>query len=157
MSEATLPSVDRVARRPLGATIWFVWMVAMWVGFFVLLLADRIGGVWGWVRDLPLVVELVLWVALFPWLLGSAVWTSSWAGWLRLLLEDHGDTGCGARAPRSARIAPPRYGPARGRRRGLDSGGHGAIETSLERYRRAPAARTGPPAQPARSRPEQSV
>jgi hypothetical protein len=86
MSEATLPSVDRVARRPLGATIWFVWMVAMWAGFFVLLLADRIGGLWDWVGDLPLVVELILWLALFPWLLGSAVWTSSWAGWLRLLL-----------------------------------------------------------------------
>jgi hypothetical protein len=86
MSEVTLPSAHRSKRRPLGATIWFVWMVAMWAGFFALLLADRIGGFWDWVRDLPLVVELVLWLALFPWLLGAAVWTSSWAGWLRLLL-----------------------------------------------------------------------
>jgi hypothetical protein len=86
MSEATLPRVDRSERRTPGATIWFVWMVAMWAGFFMLLLADRIGDVWSWVRDAPLVVELVLWVALFPWLLATAVWTSSWAGWLRLLL-----------------------------------------------------------------------
>jgi hypothetical protein len=86
MSEATLPSVRRAEQRPVGATIWFVWMVAMWAGFFVLLAAERIDGVWSWVRDLPLLVELVLWVALFPWLLGAAVWTSSWAGWLRLLL-----------------------------------------------------------------------
>jgi hypothetical protein len=86
MSEAALPRVERLERRPLGAKIWFVWMVAMWAGFFVLLAADRIDGVWSWVRDLPLLAELVFWGALFPWLLGAAVWTSSWAGWLRLLL-----------------------------------------------------------------------
>ena len=86
MSEAAVPPVGRLKRRPIGATIWFVWMVAMWAGFFVLLVADRIDGVWSWVRDLPLIAEFVLWVALFPWLLGAAVWTSSWAGWLRLLL-----------------------------------------------------------------------
>jgi hypothetical protein len=86
MSEAALPRVERSERRPLGATIWFVWMVAMWAGFFVLVLAGRVESAWSWVRDLPLLAELVLWVALFPWLLGTAVWTSSWAGWLRLLL-----------------------------------------------------------------------
>jgi hypothetical protein len=86
MSEATVPNFRRSERRPLGATIWFVWMVAMWVGFFVLLLADQIEGAWSWVRELPLLVELLVWVALFPWLLGAAVWTSSWEGWLRLLL-----------------------------------------------------------------------
>ena len=86
MSEAALEHVERSERRPLGATIWFLWMVAMWAGFLVLLAADRIDGVWSWVRDLPLLAELVLWLALFPWLLGAAVWTSSWTGWLRLFL-----------------------------------------------------------------------
>jgi hypothetical protein len=86
MSEAALPRLERSGRRPLGATIWVVWMVAMWAGFFVLLAADRLDGAWSWVRDLSLLAELALWLALFPGLLGSAVWTSSWAGWLRLLL-----------------------------------------------------------------------
>jgi hypothetical protein len=86
MSEATLRRVERLEGRPLGATAWFVWMVAMWATFFVLLAGDRIDAVWSWVRDLPLLAELVLWVALFPWLLGAAVWTGSWASWLRLLL-----------------------------------------------------------------------
>lgn len=85
MSEATLRRVERSERRPLGATIWFVWMVAMWAGFFLLLAADRIDGVWSSVRDLPLVGELVPWLALFPWFLGAAVWTSSWADRPRLL------------------------------------------------------------------------
>jgi hypothetical protein len=66
MSEAALPRVERLEWRPLGATTWFVWMAAMWAAFLVLLAGDRIDGVWSWVRDLPLVAELVLWVALFP-------------------------------------------------------------------------------------------
>ena len=86
MSEAALLRGARAERRPFGAMVWFVWMVAMWAAFFVLLFADRIESMWSWARDLPLLAELVLWVALFPWFLGAAVWTSSWAGWLRLLL-----------------------------------------------------------------------
>jgi hypothetical protein len=46
MSEAALPRVARSGRRPLAATTWFVWMVAMWAGFFVLLAAERLDGVW---------------------------------------------------------------------------------------------------------------
>jgi hypothetical protein len=86
MSEITLPSVAQAERPPLSATIWFVWMVGMWAGFFALLATDRIERAWSWVCDLQLLAELALWVALFPWFLGAAVWTSSWAAWLRLLL-----------------------------------------------------------------------
>jgi len=77
---------DLPARRPLGATIWFVWMVAMWAVFFALLAADRLGDVWASVRDLPLVVEGMLWLAFLPWLLGTAVWESSWPDALRVAL-----------------------------------------------------------------------
>ena len=68
----------------MGAVLWFVWMVAMWVAFFGLLLADRLQAVWDWVTDLPLVLEIVVWVAFFPWVLGMFVWTRDWADWLRL-------------------------------------------------------------------------
>jgi hypothetical protein len=80
VSEAALPRSEGLERQPLGATIWFVWMIAMWAGFFALLVAERIDGVWSWVRDLPLLAELVLRLALFPWFLGAAVWTSSLTG-----------------------------------------------------------------------------
>jgi hypothetical protein len=61
-------------------------MVGMWIAFFIALLGDRLGDVWQWVRDLPLVFELGLWLLSFPWLLGTAVWESSWAPWLRVFL-----------------------------------------------------------------------
>lgn len=86
MSEAAHPAVSRPERRPLGAKIWFVWMVAMWIAFLAALLVDRLDDVWRWVRDLPLLVELLLWVLTLPWLLGTAVWESSWPTWLRAAL-----------------------------------------------------------------------
>jgi hypothetical protein len=79
-------AVSEPRRRPLGAILWFVWMVAMWVAFFVFLLADRLDEVWNRITGLPLVVEILVWIAFFPWVLGTFVWTRGWADWLRLAL-----------------------------------------------------------------------
>jgi hypothetical protein len=73
-------------RRPIGPTLWFLWMVGMWVAFFALLFADQLDEIWRWVRDLPLVAEIVLWVLFLPWMLGMAVSTTSWATWIRVAL-----------------------------------------------------------------------
>jgi len=59
-------------------------MVGMWAIFFVALLGDRLDDVWTWAGNLPLLLELGLWLLPFPWLLGTAVWESSWAPWLRV-------------------------------------------------------------------------
>jgi hypothetical protein len=82
---ATAPKATR-PRRPIGATLWFVWIVGMWMAFFVLLFADQLDEIWGAVRDLPFVAEIVLWVLFLPWMLGTAVWTTSWSGWIRVAL-----------------------------------------------------------------------
>jgi hypothetical protein len=68
MAARVRPQASRV-----GGVLWLVFMVGMWI-------------VWHWARDLPLVVELILWLLTFPWLLGTAVWESSWPSWLRVLL-----------------------------------------------------------------------
>ena len=70
----------------VGGVGWLVFMVGMWIAFFVALLGDRLADVWHWARDLPLVLELGLWLLTFPWLLGTAVCESSWAAWLRIVL-----------------------------------------------------------------------
>jgi hypothetical protein len=69
-----------------GGVAWLAFMVGMWIAFFIALLGDRLGDVLQWVRDLPLLFELGLWLLSFPWLLGTAVWESSWARWLRVCL-----------------------------------------------------------------------
>jgi hypothetical protein len=61
-------------------------MILMWAAFFVLLFADRLGELWTAIRDLPLLVEVGMCVAFLPWMLGTAVWTSSWPAVVRVLL-----------------------------------------------------------------------
>ena len=65
---------------------WLVFMVGIWIVFLGALLGDRLADVWQWARDLPLVLELGVWLLTFPWLLGTVVWESSWAAWLRIVL-----------------------------------------------------------------------
>jgi hypothetical protein len=76
----------RPASSRVGGVGWLVFMVGVWIAFFAALLGDRLADVWQWARDLPLVLELGLWLLTFPWLLGTAVWESSWAAWLRIVL-----------------------------------------------------------------------
>jgi hypothetical protein len=72
--------------RKGGSLAWFAFMEAMWGAFFALLVVGQLDEVWNWVRDLPLLGEIVAWVVAFPWLLATAVWGSDWATWARVLL-----------------------------------------------------------------------
>jgi hypothetical protein len=81
LAERLWPESSRV-----GGLIWLVFMVGMWIAFFAALFADQLHAVSEWVRGLPLLAELGLWLLAFPWLLGTAVWESSWTLLLRALL-----------------------------------------------------------------------
>lgn len=85
MSEAIRDTKAR-SLPPAGGGLWFIWMVGMWVAFFWLLFADRLDDVWRWVTQLPVLVEIVVWIVFFPWMLGTWVWTGSWPDWLRVAL-----------------------------------------------------------------------
>ena len=85
----TVPSTrprSRGRKWSAGAIVWLVWMEAMWAAFFVLLATDQLESLWNSIRDLPMVAEIVIWIACFPWMLGTAVWTSSWSEAIRILL-----------------------------------------------------------------------
>jgi hypothetical protein len=64
----------------------FAIMVGGWVAFAVALVASpqTLDDVWTSVRDLPLVVEGVVWLLGFPFLVGLAIWQTSWDEALRL-------------------------------------------------------------------------
>ena len=83
---ATLAERLRPESSRVGGLIWLVFMVGMWIAFFATLAADQLDSVQAWVRDLPLLAELGLWLLVFPFLLATAVWESSWAPSLRVLL-----------------------------------------------------------------------
>ena len=72
--------------RTGGSLAWFALMEAMWGAFFALLVVGQLDEVWNWVRNLPLLGEIIAWVVAFPWLLATAVWGNDWATWARVLL-----------------------------------------------------------------------
>jgi hypothetical protein len=46
----------------------------------------RLDDLAAWIRDLPLVVEILVWIVFFPQVLATAVWTSGWSEGLRTTL-----------------------------------------------------------------------
>ena len=74
-------------RRP-GAWIGFALVVGGFAAFWVLAASSpgTIESLWSRLRDLPLLVEAVVWLIAFPLTLSMAVWESSWAEWIRVLL-----------------------------------------------------------------------
>jgi hypothetical protein len=67
---------------------WFAAMVAGWITFYFLLAASEatLGDLAGRIRELPLVLELLVWLVFFPYVLALAVWTGGWPDVLRLVL-----------------------------------------------------------------------
>lgn len=89
MAEVLTPrKVPARASRPRGGFAWFAAEVGLWVAFFGLLVVSEqtLAAIWTAVRALPIVVEAAIWLLLFPWMLGLAVWEGSWDEWLRLAL-----------------------------------------------------------------------
>jgi hypothetical protein len=84
MAEAT----DRRETPMIQAIAWAVVMVVGWVAFAWVATAvpGGLDAVWGWVRALPLLAQVVLWLLLLPWM--AALWLSqmAWAPWFRWLL-----------------------------------------------------------------------
>lgn len=58
------------------------------VAFLVLLIAapEQLDAAWAWIRDLPIVLEVLAWIALLPWMLAYLAWQTSWALWLRVVV-----------------------------------------------------------------------
>jgi hypothetical protein len=78
----------RAQRPPWSAYVFFVVEVGLWVAWVALAVGwpETLESIWSWIRDLPLVVEGVVWLLAFPWVLGLAVWHSGWDEWVRVLL-----------------------------------------------------------------------
>ena len=60
----------------------------LWVGFAIALVVNRewLDLLWNWVRDLPIVAEIIVWVLFLPITVGLWIWESSWPVLVRLLV-----------------------------------------------------------------------
>ena len=72
--------------RLLG-TYAIVIFAMLWVGFAIALAMNRewLDLVWNWVRALPSVAEVIVWVLFLPIMVGLWIWESSWPALVRLL------------------------------------------------------------------------
>lgn len=85
MSATTKPT-----RQPsMAVSVVFLFVCTMlWLAFGAVLLIDpsRLLDAWDAVRGQPLIVEILAWVLLLPWMFGLWVWQSDWATWTRVAL-----------------------------------------------------------------------
>jgi len=66
----------------------FLLFTSLWLAFAAALLLSppTLDGVWAWLRGLPLVVQVLVWLLLLPVVAGLWIWHQEWALVLRLLL-----------------------------------------------------------------------
>jgi hypothetical protein len=59
----------------------------LWVGFVSALLVNPgwLDSLWTWVRELPTVAEIIVWLLFLPIMTGLWVWQSSWTALASLL------------------------------------------------------------------------
>lgn len=70
-----------------GST-FFALMAGLW-GAFVTLLAvspATLDDAYDWLRGLPVVWEVLMWILTLPWTLAYLAYESSWVHWLRVLV-----------------------------------------------------------------------
>jgi hypothetical protein len=62
-------------------------MVAGWLAFFAAVITshETLDEIWTAIRDLPLVVEGLVWLIGFPFLVGLAIWHASWDEAVRII------------------------------------------------------------------------
>ena len=69
------------------STYAIVIFAMLWVGFAIAQVVNRewLDLLWNWVRALPSVVEIIVWVLFLPIMAGLWIWESSWPALVRLL------------------------------------------------------------------------
>jgi hypothetical protein len=62
------------------STYAIVIFAMLWVGFAIALVVNRewLDLLWNWVRALPSVAEIIVWVLFLPIMVGLWIWESSW-------------------------------------------------------------------------------
>lgn len=70
------------------STYAIVIFVILWVGFVIALVVNQewLDLLWNWVRTLPSVAEIVVWVLFLPIMVGLWAWESSWPVLVSLLV-----------------------------------------------------------------------
>lgn len=71
------------AQRAFGM-VWFVFVVAGYLAFAYLafLFPGGLDTAWAWLHSMPIVWQVVAWIALLPWAFSLWIWSLAWPEWL---------------------------------------------------------------------------
>jgi hypothetical protein len=86
-AEKTTPRCAPAPTQVPGST-FFGLMAGLW-GAFVTLLAvspASLDDAYDWLRGLPIVWEILMWIVTLPWTLAYLAYSSSWEHWVRVLV-----------------------------------------------------------------------
>jgi len=61
-------------------------VVSLAMGYYLFTDPSRLADAWVWVRSLPLIVQVVLWLLLLPWMLALWVCSMPWALGVRMAI-----------------------------------------------------------------------
>lgn len=66
----------------------FAILTLLWLGFAAALIFNQslLHTVWQALRNLPFIVQAVIWLFILPVTLGLWIWETSWPLWIRLIL-----------------------------------------------------------------------
>lgn len=59
-------------------------LVTIAFGYALIAEPARLTEVWLWLRGLPMIVQIVAWLLLLPWMIALWVWTQPWAPGIRI-------------------------------------------------------------------------
>ena len=84
MGDSSFWDVTFARALTLYANVFFA---IMWIGFVVALIVDPgwLDTLWNWVRGLPLIAEIIVWVFFLPMTVGLWIWTSAGGTIVKLL------------------------------------------------------------------------
>jgi hypothetical protein len=61
-------------------------VVTIAFAYYLVTDAGKLTEAWQYVRGLPLILQLVVWLLLLPWMIALWIWTLPWALWIRVVL-----------------------------------------------------------------------
>ena len=91
MSQVAVEHTGRkTAAVPVQApgSAFFALMAGLWGSFVTLLAVSpvKLDDAYDWLRALPLVWEVLLWILTLPWAVAYLVYETTWQHWVRVLL-----------------------------------------------------------------------
>ena len=93
METTQTTSMEATPKAPTAGELAFNYLVfglstAATAAFAYYLVSDpaRLNDAWVWIRQLPIIVQVVMWLLLLPWMIALWIWAQPWALAIRLVL-----------------------------------------------------------------------